>query len=163
MAQNIIRDDLHVAGNLSCESFRPPAGSIDAAAIEADAGIPSSKLEHRFQPGTNFATAIGGTPATREEIVFVAQQACTLNEFKARLADTGTSTNITFDLKKNGASILTGAVSFTHADTDGTIKTGTLSSTTLVADDVLSILMTVTSATGAVGPFAWIELDQDAQ
>lgn len=129
--------------------------SAQSATIDAD------KLQHVYKAGTNFALAIGGTPVTREEIVFVATQAGTIRGFHALLNDTGTTTNVGFDLKKNGVSILSAAVNIVHGDADKLVKDGTLSATTLAADDILSIAMTVTSATGAQGPFAWVELEEN--
>lgn len=121
--------------------------------------IDSSKQKHIHRAMTNFDLAIGGTPATREEVVYVATAAATVKLFRAMLYDTGTSTSVTFDLKKNGSTILSGTISVTHSDSDRTVKDGTISNTTLAADDVLSILLTVSSSTGAQGPYSevWIE------
>lgn len=121
--------------------------------------LTTDKQVHVLRASTSFILAIGGTPVTREEVVYVATAASTVRLFRAMLYDTGTSTSITFDLKKNGVSILSSTISITHSDADKTVKDGTLSSTTLAADDVLSIAMTVSSSTGASGPWAevWVE------
>lgn len=124
--------------------------------------IDADKLQHIHKAGTCFALAIGGTPATREEIVYVASAAGTVRLFSCVLNDSGTSTSITFDLKKNGTTMLSGAVSYVHGDGDKTVKDGTLSVTAVVAGDILSIAMTVSSATGAQGPFAWCEVEETA-
>jgi len=78
------------------------------------------------------------------------------------LTDTGTSTNIAWNLKKNGTTVLSGTNTSTHADSDGQVKDGTLSVTAFNPDDRFTIAMTVTSATGAVGPYAWVDLEESA-
>ena len=128
--------------------------SVAAKALDAD------KVQPYFVKGTPLGFAIGATPTTREEIVHVATTAGTIRGFHALLNDTGTSTGIVFDLKKNGTTCLGSTVPVTHAMSDRAVQDGTLSVTTLAADDVLSILMTVTTSTGAQGPFAWVVLEE---
>jgi hypothetical protein len=56
---------------------------------------------------------------------------------------------------------LSGVVTITNATADRAVQAGTLSTTTFAADDVLSIAMAVSSSTGAQGPFAFIELEEN--
>lgn len=147
---------------LSGGTLTLPTGCITDDTISNTAAIASAKLQHVYKCGTNFDLAVGGTPATREETVFVASGAGTIRGFHFMLTDTGTSTSIAWDLKKNGTTVLSGTGSSTHSDTDGQVKDGTLSVTTFVADDRFTIVMTVSSATGAVGPFAWGEFEEAA-
>jgi hypothetical protein len=142
-------------------TFTLEAGVVTNESIASGAGIDADKMQHTYKPGTNFGLVIGGTPTTREEIVFVASQAGTIRGFNALLNDTGTSSNITFDLKKNGSTVLSGVVTITNATADRSVQAGTLSATTFAADDVFSISMAVSSSTGAQGPFAWIELEEN--
>jgi hypothetical protein len=142
-------------------TFTLEAGVVTNESIASGAGIDADKMQHTYKPGTNFGLVIGGTPTTREEIVFVASQAGTIRGFNALLNDTGTSSNITFDLKKHGSTVLSGVVTITNATADRSVQAGTLSATTFAADDVFSISMAVSSSTGAQGPFAWIELEEN--
>lgn len=137
------------------------SGSILNDAISSAAAIDADKMQHFYKPGTCFGFAIGATPTTREEIVFVASQAGTVRAFNCLLNDTGTSTSITFDLKKNGTTMLSAVETITHGDSDRSVQTPTLSVTTFAADDVISIAMAVSSSTGAQGPYAWIELEEN--
>lgn len=137
------------------------AGSVSNETVATSAAIDADKMQHCYKPGTNFGFAIGATPTTREEIVFVASQAGTVRAFNCLLNDTGTSTSIAFDLKKNGTTMLSAAETITHSDADKSVQTPSLSVTTFAADDVLSISMTVSSSTGAQGPYAWIELEEN--
>lgn len=141
-------------------TFVPDTASVKNDHIDPTTEIDSGKLKHIHRAKSNFALAIGGTPATYEEVVFIAATAGTIKGFMVTLTDTGTSTDIDFDLKKNGTTVLSAVVNFTHSDGDGTVKDGTLSVTSFAADDVISIAMTVTSATGAQGPFAEALLEE---
>lgn len=143
-------------GTLTLPSGIVTDDSVAAGAIDAD------KLQHAYKKGTNFDLAVGGTPVTREETIFVASTAGVIRGFHFTLTDTGTNTSIAWDLKKNGTTVLSGAGSSTHADADRQVKDGTLSVTTFVADDHFTAVMTVTSATGAVGPFAWADFEETA-
>lgn len=135
---------------------------IPTTAIGGSASSPldCDKIQHLRRPGTNFGFVIGGTPTTREEIVFVAATSGTIRGFHALLNVDGSSTSITFDLKKNGTTCLSSVVTVTHSTGDRVVADGTLSVTSFAADDVLSIAMTVSSSTGAQGPYAWIELEE---
>jgi hypothetical protein len=122
--------------------------------------LDADKLQHCYQAGTNFGLAIGATPVAAEHIVHVATSAGTIRGFHAMLNDTGTTTNVGFVLKKNGSSLMSSALNITEASTDRLVLDGSLSSTTLAADDVLSIQLTVTTSTGAQGPFAWVDIEE---
>ena len=148
--------------SLSTNNFNLGSSTVGDEQIRANANIDADKLQHLYKVGTSFNLAIGGTPAAREEIVWVASGTATVRTFKCLLNDTGTSTDVDFDLKKNGATILSAAVNITNAASDRAVQTGTLSSATLVAGDVLSIELAATSTTGAQGPFAWVEVEEVA-
>lgn len=59
-------------------------------------------------------------------------------------------------------SIQTGIIGNDQVKTDAAIIDGTLtaSPTALAVDDVISIAMTVTSAVGASGAYAWAEIEE---
>lgn len=148
--------ELRIAGG----TITIPTASVADEQIATGAGIDADKLEHMYKKGTNFDLAIGATPVAREEIVFVASTAGVIRGFHALLNDTGTTTNVNFDLKVNGTTVLTGTINVTNADGDGAVKDGTISSPNLAIDDIVSIELTVTTSTGAQGPFAWVEIQE---
>lgn len=140
------------------------SGSVTRDAIERNGErIKLASLQVLHRASTNFDTAIGGTPAGRESVLYIASTTGVIRGFYALLTDTGTSTDIDFDLKKNGTTVLSAAVNITNADSDGTVKSGTISDSTIAADDYISIAMTVTSSTGAQGPYAWAEIQETAR
>ena len=143
-------------------TFIPDAGIIaDGHFSNASADrLTSAKQIHVVKAFTNFDLPIGSTPVAREEIVYVAPAAATVKLFRAMLYDTGTSTSVTFDLKKNGTTILSGTISITHSDADKVVKDGSISNVSLAADDILSIALAVSSSTGAQGPYAELYVEE---
>lgn len=122
--------------------------------------IDADKLEHSYRAWSNLATAIGSAPSAREEVVWVARQAGTIREFFAMLNGACTTGTISFDLKKNGTTMLSATVDFTNADAAKSVKTGTFSGAqTYAAGDVLSIAVTVSSGDGT-GPYACATVDE---
>ena len=139
-----------------------PSGILRDEDVASNAAIGVEKLQHEYKPGTNFDLPIASTPVAREEIVFVADNDGTIRGFHAILNDTGTTTDVDFDLKVNGSSVLTGVINITDVNSDRQVVDGVLSTTTFSADDVISISLAVTTSTGAQGPFAWVDLEEAA-
>lgn len=145
------------SGTVSDDNVILPSATNGLSPIDAD------KVQQCIKVGTQFDLPIGGTPVTREEWVFTASGAARIRGFHCQLADSGTSTSIAFDCKVNGSSILSSAVTYVHGDGDRAVKDGTISSAAMTAGQMLSISMTVTSATGAAGPCAWVIIEENAQ
>ena len=143
-------------------SFYPDVGSLLDEHISSSTDIDADKLEHLYKPGTNFDLPIGGTVASREEIVFVASTTGTIRAFHCTCNVGGTTGDSDFDLKVNGSSVLSAAVNFDNADADATVKDGTISSAALAADDIVSIQVTRNTSHDGTGPFAWAELTETA-
>jgi len=137
------------------------AGSVEDQHISSSTKIDADKAQHLYRAWTNFALAIGATPVAREEIVHVCEVAGTIRQFAALCNETGTAANVTFDLKKNGTSILSSVVTITNATADKAVVDGTISSTTVAVGDVLSIALAVSSSTGMQGPFAWLTVEEN--
>ena len=139
-------------------TFKPDSGSIRNVHISNQAAdiIEAAKVQPFVAPSTNFGLAIAAAPSTLEQVLYVAEGNEVINGFHTLLT-AGASTDITFDLKKNGSSILTGVITYNSAGTRE-VKDGTLSSATLVDGDVLSVAMTVNVATGASAPRAWVNI-----
>jgi hypothetical protein len=137
------------------------AGSVEDQHISSGTKIDADKVQHLYRASTNFDLAIGATPVAREEIVHVCMVAGTIRQFAALCNDTGTSASVTFDLKKNGTTVLSSVVTITNATADKAVVDGTLSSTTVAVGDVLSIALAVSSSTGMQGPFAWCTIEEN--
>ena len=145
-----------VTGNITFETT-----DISNDAISATTLVDNDKLQHLYKIFTNFDLAVTGTPVARHEIVYVADKAGTIRNFNALCYDTGTSASVTFDLKKNGTSILSSVVTITNATSDRAVVAGTISTATLAIGDVLTIELAVSSSTGMQGPFAWAVIEEN--
>lgn len=121
--------------------------------VSSGANISASKIQQQRVERTNFDLDRGDTPVAADKTLFVATSAGTLKSFNVMLADTGTTTDIDFDLKINGVSALTAVVNITNSETDDTLYSGTITTSSVSAGDVVSVDITVTTSTGAQGPF----------
>lgn len=155
LSEALILDELHVSS-----TFTAPDSALGDR--EHSAGRPLAVTKARQAPlqWTDFGLAIGGTVVAEERIIHVADGDETIRDFRAMLNSAITNGGTaSFDLKKNGSSILSSTVDFSSSDTDRQVKTGTISSDTLVSGDVLSIAITTSSTPDGTGPFALAELD----
>ncbi len=162
MATNFNDDTtfLQTVNMASAGTVHHKAGSVTNGAIAAGAAVTYSKLDHLYKIGTNFDLAIGGTVATLEEIVFVASAAAVIRAYHVTCNVGGTTGDSDFELKINGTTALSAAVNFANGDADKLVKDGTLSTTALVADDIVSIGVTRNSSHDGTGPFAWVEISE---
>jgi hypothetical protein len=145
-----------VTGNITFDT-----SDISNDAISATTLLDNDKLQHLYKIFTNFDLAVTGTPVARHEIVYVVDKAGTIRNFNALCYDTGTSASVTFDLKKNGVSVLSSVVTITNATSDRAVVAGTISTATLAIGDVLTIELAVSSSTGMQGPFAWAVIEEN--
>jgi hypothetical protein len=145
-----------VTGNITFDT-----SDISNDAISATTLLDNDKLQHLYKIFTNFDLAVTGTPVARHEIVCVVDKAGTIRNFNALCYDTGTSASVTFDLKKNGVSVLSSVVTITNATSDRAVVAGTISTATLAIGDVLTIELAVSSSTGMQGPFAWAVIEEN--
>lgn len=136
-------------GQINSTSITP--GTIVNSDIATGAGIETSKMVHQHVFSIDFNLDDADTPVTTEMTFYLPSVASTIKEVKAWLVDTGSSTNIDFDVEINGTSALTGVVNFTNSDTNQSAKSGTIATSSVTASQYLTAVMTVTSATGALG------------
>jgi hypothetical protein len=144
------------------ENFVLGSSTVGNEQVKSSANIDVSKLRHLHKVGTNFDLAIGGTVASREEIVFVASTTGTIRGFYCTFNVGGTTGDSDFDLKVNGASVLSAVVNFANGDADTSVETGTINTPALAVDDIVSISVTRNSAHDGTGPFAWVEIEETA-
>lgn len=158
-----ISGNLQVIGNISGQTITIPASSVSNGQVQALAGVDASKLQHQHQPVVGQA----GTAADQTTVVHVARGATgTVVGFAAGLVGpcTGDST-VTFDLKKNGVTVLSSPVSVDSGDAAYAIVSGTVTVPALAQDDVLTVVVDATVGTGTLGTgaFASVTIREDAQ
>lgn len=161
MASNEV-SELHVKGSLTCKTFSPPASCITDAAVAAAANIDADKLQHRFR--VTFNQIHGSVATTERRPVYCARTTGVVYSIKAGsvVACSGAAT-ITVDLKKNGTTMLTGVITLDNANTAYIVESGTLSVTSLVAGDMLEIVVVATAGGGTLGQglFVTVDIDED--
>ena len=141
-------------GNASSMVYK--AASIGSAEWKSSGSdnLVWNKYYHAFSKTAAFDLAVGGTPVVYEMIVFEARAAGVIDFAYAGLNESGSSTNIDFDAQLDGTTILTGDINVVHGTGDHTAVAGTLATTTFVAGALFTALVkTVTSSTGAQGPY----------
>ncbi len=74
-----------------------------------------------------------------------------------------TPATVTLDLKKNGVSILTAVITLDAANTPYVVEAAAIATATLVAGDVLTVVIDETAGGGTVatGVFCELEIDED--
>lgn len=152
--------NLHVGGTLTAKQMGIPAGTVTDAAITAGANLSASKLQHRYQ--AVYAQEASDDAIAEERIIHVAAGAGTIVSFAAALLvppDTAAGSSgrtATIDLKKNGTTVLTGAIQLDNDNTARVLEAGILSSDTLASGDVLSVAVTTAGSTGThpIGVYA---------
>jgi len=154
----VLNEDIHVAGRLSCSSFLPPDGSISDAALIG--GITATKVVSRLRE--KYAQESATTGASESRVIHVAHADGTIVAFKAGnvVACAGAST-ITFDLKKNGSSVLTAVITINSSKAAREVVEAVLSSTSYVAGDVFEVAIVATVGGGTIGKGAFCEFIAD--
>lgn len=156
------RKGITVNGTLNAQG-----ATITAATNHGGNAFPVEQVEHLHKVSTDFGIA-ATTVITADvlKVIFRATGACTVERVDCVMLDTGSSTDVKFDVlkatagAKTQATILSATVDFVHGDTDNTAKSGTVASPTLVAGDVLIAHMDFTSATGTEGPMVSVEISE---
>lgn len=141
-----------------------PAGITDAM-IAALAKIDQSKLGHQHripynQPNTAATTETRVLYRCYGATATVIELAC------GSIAIAVGAATVTFDLKKNGTTVLTGVLTLNSSNTARVAVLASLSGTvTLAAGDVLELVVTATASGGTLptGIFAELTVKEDAQ
>jgi len=161
-AQSVHNGALHINGALSSKTFTPPASSIGNNAVEANAGVNASKLEHQHQKVD--AQSNAGANVARRVVVHVVKGATgDITAFVARNTTAASGSDYTdVDLLVNGSSVLSSAVRLNLAAST-TLTSGTVSSADLVQDDVVEIEFTLSGSNVGNGGMGMVTIREDAQ
>lgn len=161
MASTRLDGDVTITGNLVATTMTVPSASVTNSSIASNAAIEVEKHESLIIVPYNNGYATSW--AAGHQVLFVAPAACNIRAFRCGLVTKTSTGTAGFDLNVNGTTALSGHVTFTTADANGDVKTGSLSTTTLAADDIVSIQLTSDSGSpNGSGAFAQVELDMVA-
>lgn len=163
-AASRIEGDTYQNGNFTPKTFSPPAGCITDAAVVAAAGIAATKVDHQHR---EIITQTGSATSITQVIYRCYGATATLIEFAVGsiAIAIGGGANVTFDLKKNGTTVLSGVVTINASSVAYVGQTGTISVPGLVAGDVLSVVTVATAGGGTLptGLFAAVTVNEKAQ
>lgn len=153
----VFRNNVHVEGKLTCDDFSPPAGCVGDAGISGP--VTASKLGSRLRK--TYAQESATTAAAESRVIHVATAAGTVVGFSAGcvVANIGAAV-VTFDLKKNGTTVLTGVITVDNGDAARAVVDGTLSGAAVayVADDVFEVVIAATAGGGTLGKGAFCQM-----
>lgn len=151
--------DVHVGGALTAQSFTPPASSVSNASVQAAADIDASKLKHRYAPVEAQANGTNNVAKTivRHRVVGATGTVTAFRAGNRTAASGGDSTTV--DLKKNGSSILTGVITL-NAAAGTTTQNGTISSGSVVAGDLLEVVVALSGTNVGQGVWAQPVIDE---
>lgn len=160
-----LNHDVYVNGNLGAKTFSPPAGCIGNAAIAAGAGLAATKLQHQHE--ITYGQPGGAISFTERKVIHVIKGATgNVLNFRAgiRTACVGAAT-ITFDLQKNGSSILTAVITVDNTKTAYQLTEAAIATPAVVQGDVLEAVIVATAGGGTLGDggFCDLVLTEDAQ
>ena len=163
MAKSTIDGDMLVRGSLLCDGIVLPAASITNTNIAAFAAIAATKLQHQHQP----CGAQPNTAAADETRVLhvVHGTSGSVVDFEAGSIGVAVGDAITtIDLKKNGTTILSAPITLDSGNVARTVEAAVISGGTLVAGDVLEVVIDATIGTGTLptGVFWMAKIREDA-
>jgi hypothetical protein len=138
-----------------------PDGCIDDDTLDPSADLGAEKLEHQYEP-LLAQTHADLNVAARRVVHRVRGLTGTIEGFFCgnTVAATG-GDSTTIDLYKNGASILSAAVTL-NSGAGVAAQAGTLSATSLVAGDVLSVVVTISGTNVGKGVWGQVILREKA-
>jgi len=153
--------DLHITGTLSTATLSIPALTVNNAAVAAAAAIAYTKVVHKH----NKTYAQAGSSADETKVIHVVHGAtCTLLNFEVGVVTAFVGDSCTIDLKKNGTTVLSAAVTLDEGDAAYAKVAGTISTAGGVDGDVYTVVQDFTTAAGtpATGVWASLALAEDA-
>jgi hypothetical protein len=156
-APSRIEGDVYVNGTLTPRVLSIPALTLVNAGVAAAAEISASKLQHRH--AVQYRQSAGADVVTQTQEVYVVYGATgtvVAVDTSCSTAPTGGDKAFTVDVQKSTgggafATILSSTVSWSSSHTSRTIRSGTINSASLVADDILRVIITASGSTGSQG------------
>jgi len=145
---NRLEGDFYFSGAVTGRSITPSDSSVTNAKVAADADIDATKLGHQYKIVRDLCDHATAAAVKRIIVDYVYGSSGTIvsGGVVASVACVGDAT-ITFDIKKNGSSILSATISLTSATAANTLKEPAgFSSTTVAAGDVISFEITAVNA-----------------
>ena len=160
MAGTRFDNAIFVAGNIGSRTLTVPAGTVFNAAVGSAAAIAATKM---IQQNVLHVSQESGTDAADEEfcvhVVYGATGTSVAFEAGVVVAAAGAAV-VAVDLHKNGTTVLSSTITLENSQTAYELVMATISTTSLVAGDVLEIIFdeTIGGGTRPKGVFASLVL-----
>lgn len=142
-------------GGVALITYPIDGGDVSSAPTNK---IPSTSLQHAYLKEERFGLKVGDTPVNSEVFLHMANGAEVIQSFYCGCIATGSAASITFDLLKNGTTILSAPVTVANTDPSRTKKAATVTSVTLADNDILTAKIVTSSTTGMQGPFVQLSV-----
>lgn len=154
---NKLYGDVIVIGTFFADEIILSDNSVSDPKVAAGANIAASKLEHQHQK--EYAQPSASTAVAETKVVHRFRADGTIEDFTAGAVDAcvGDST-ITFDLHKNGVSILTAPIVVTSSLVDREVLSALIADAEAELDDVLEVVVTISAGTGTLGKGAFADV-----
>ncbi len=157
MPQTRIESDLLVVGTISATGDNlPSTGTITNTHVSASAAIAATKVQQQRNVTVELYGPTTAVAALTKWVASVRGVTGTLIAVKSAIAvvATGADRTITVDLQKSTgagafATVLSGTMGFTNVSAVRTFVAGTFSVATLLAGDILEVIVTVAGGAGA--------------
>lgn len=157
MAITTIPTDLNVQGNITARSFSIPAGAIGDTQVSSSANIAASKLGHIHRV---FRGQAGAAASETSAVHYVVGATGTVSSIVAGAITPAVGADTcTVDVKKNGTSILSSAISLTNSQAAYAVVSGAISTAGLVVGDVISVVITPSHSTGTLASGVFVAID----
>lgn len=154
-----ITGDYYFDGILQAREMVIPASTVNNAKVAADAAIATSKLVHQHSK----TLGQSGAAASVTQPIHVAGAAGTIKSFSAgSVAIAIGAATVTIDLKKNGVTCLSAVITLDTSNVAYTLEAGTITVPSVVAGEVLTVVVVATAGGGTLptGFFAHLVIDE---
>jgi hypothetical protein len=161
-SQNILHLDLYIDGAFSARTMSLANGSVTDATVAAGANISPAKLQRRLQRGyAQESATIAAAESRVIHTVFGTDGTVQQIDIGCVVPAVGDST-ATVNVKKNGVSILSAAITLNNANAARVSAHPTISDTALAVGDVLEVTITISAGTGTLpkGVYCQVTLDE---
>lgn len=163
MIPTVVQGDMYVAGTLSAKNVTLPSGAINNSSIAADAGIAANKLQHQHR--VHFAQPDTAAAAeTRAVYRCYGQTGTLVGVYVGSIGICTGDATVTVDVRKNGVTMLNTVVTLSSGNAARVGVAGNIAVSSLVAGDLVEIVVTPNAGTGSLGTglFASLTIHEDA-
>lgn len=156
-------NDVEMTQSLTVKgSVAVPVGGLSGKAIDPNNPVPSNATTHQFAP--TFAQGSAVTVAAATQLIHTVRglDGGVIKEVAAGLIATSSgNSTVSFDVKKNGVSILSAPISHNSGVASGSVVLGSISVSNVAMGDRIEVAITPSVGTGTLGTGAFVRVTVD--